>query len=265
MTYAGHVMARFTVPASTTIDTTSTAGGSDTVTVPAGDYFIDADPLGTDSLISTLQGTLQAVDASWLVTLSTGASGTGKVSISCDGTWSITWTSTALRDLLGFTANISSATGTRTGTNHARGLWLPDCPLSLDGNYLGAPDVTDMRQTESPDGFTITHVGNRKYRHRNVRWSHVPGNKTWVASETTTHESLQRFLIDTQWGLGHSWFTPGSKCYIMTHSGQSVGNDGVDGWYLNGLRSMEEVVTRVDGGGFDGLWRVAIPSITSDG
>jgi hypothetical protein len=262
VTFGGHIQARFTVPSSQSIETTSTAGGTDTVNLTAASYYLGNAGSSTPAFIAAFQTLLQAVDASWTVSLSTT---TGKVSIACDGTWSITWTSTNLRDLLGFTANISSVTGTQTGTNHARGLWIPDCPIFLDGNYLAAPSVTDQRQTESPDGLTITLVGNRKYRHRNVRYANVAAAKTWVGSESTTHESLERFLVDTQWGLGHTWFSAGSKCRIATHvSGETqLGNGTVDGWYLNGCRSMEEIVTRASGQ-WDGLWTVAIPTLTTN-
>lgn len=261
MTFAGEWHARFTVPASQSIETTSTAGGTDTVNLTATSYYLGVAGSSTPSFIAAFQTLLQAVDASWTVTLSTT---TGKVTIDCDGTWSITWTSTNLRDLLGFEANISGVTTAQTGTLHARGLWLPDAVLNTNMNYLAAPLMTDLRQTESPDGLVIGHVGNFKYKHPEARYQHVPVAKTWIASESTTNESLERFMRDCQWGLGHAWFTNSSKYYIKSHTGTQVGNGSVDGWQLNGCRSMSEMVSR-SAGEWDGYWAVAFPGFTSNG
>lgn len=262
MTFVGHVQAQFTT-SSAAVSATNGAGGPTAVTVSDAAYFLDGQATTTPSLVAALQTALNASRPNgWTVTLSTT---TGKVTIDCSSTpWSITWTSTTLRDLLGFTGNISSVSAAQTGSNQARGIWLPDSPIMMDGSHLSIPRVTDMRATESPTGVTIAHVGNVKYRHRNVRWGACPTAKVWQVSESTTYESLEQFLIDTQWGLGHTWFTPQSKCQIVMHSGDAVGNELVDGWYLNGVARMEDIVTRLDGN-WDGLWSVALPSITSDG
>lgn len=266
-TYGGYIMGRFTVPSGVTISANNTVGGTDTVTVPAANYFIGGQATTTASLIADFESALNTDNPNgWTVSLSTGAGGTGRITINNTNVpWSITWTSTLLRDLLGFTANISGVSSAQTGANQARGLWLPDCPMNVDGNFAGTPRVTDLRQTESPTGVVIGHVGNVKYRHRGLRWSHVPTAYTWLADEgSVANTSLERFLLDAHWGQGHSWFSPSAKCQIQIHSGTELGEQAVDGWYLKGGSSMEEIVRRaVDG--WDGLWSVQFAEAVSDG
>jgi len=261
VTFAGHFLAFFTIPASTTISVTNGGGGPTTVTITAGTYTIA-------TLIVQLQTDLQTQRApsgsAWTVTHSTGASGTGKVAIDCPtDTWSITWTSAALRDLLGFTANITSVTTEQTGANQSLGFWMPDCPMFIEGNYLAAPDVTDFRQTVSPTGVTIGHTGNTRYEHNGLTYSHVPDARTWKSAEVVVNESLQQFLRDSQWGTGNTFFTPSSKCVIVAHTGTAIGNGTLTGWYLKGAPSMAAIVKRA-GESWDGLWSVGPISIVSD-
>lgn len=112
--FAGRIEAQFTVPASTSVSVSNSGGGPTTSTVPADDYYLTAAG-SVSGLIAAFQSQLNTDRApssgSWTVTVSTGASGTGQVSIGCSGTtaipsFSLVWTSTALRDLLGFTRNI---------------------------------------------------------------------------------------------------------------------------------------------------------------
>lgn len=257
----GYVAANFTIPASTTISVTNGGGGPTTVTITAGTYNID-------TFMTQLQSDLQTQRApsgsAWTCAVSLGSTGTGKVTIDAPtDTWSITWTSTAVRDVLGFTANITSVTTAQTGAAQARGLWMPNCPLfPASGKVLSAPRVTDLRQTVSPTGFVISHVGNSKYMHNGLRWSHVEVGRVWQASEAVTNESLEKFLTDAQFGLGSPLFTPGSKCKIYSHEAETLGDTTIAGWYIQGAGSMESVVKRVDAS-WDGLWSVEF-SVTTD-
>jgi hypothetical protein len=120
MAFNGHIQARFTVPSSQSIETTSTGGGTDTVNLTATSYYLGNAGSSTPAFIAAFQTLLQAVDATWTVSLSTT---TGKVSNSCEGTWSSTWTSTNLRHQHGFTANNSSdrtVSGLATGSTERR-------------------------------------------------------------------------------------------------------------------------------------------------
>lgn len=256
----GRFLAFFTVPSGVTIIVTAN-GITTVVAITAGVYTIA-------TFMTQLQTNLQAqrppAGSAWTVSLSTGASGTGQVTIDApDDTWSITWTSTDLRDLLGFEDNIAGVTTAQTGVAHARGLWMPDCTLFLAHRYKAAPPSTDLRQTESPDGFVIGHVGNRKYKHRNVRYQLVPFNRVWLADEVVENESLEAFLTDVQWGLGHAWFTNTSKCVIVLHDGTEIGGGSVAGWYIKGCESMDACTQRADES-WDGNWTVTFPELVTN-
>lgn len=260
-TFEGCIAAEPVVPAEVTISVTSNGGGPTTVTLTAGTYatlFDVADQLETD-----LNAQRPVTAGVWTVSYSAiDAGSTGRFTIAVSaGTFSITWTSTALRDLLGFTDNISSAS-TSTGDDHAIGIWHPDCPLNINGDYRSAPRSTDLRQSMSPTGRVYGHIGNTRYQHTGLRYSHVPQHKTWAAAETLTNESLERFLIDTQWGGGHTWFTPSSRVTIYGPGGLTVGGDSAPSWSLLELTSMESAVRRIDS--WDGLWSVEFPRLVAE-
>lgn len=258
MTFTGHVYATVVIPSGVQVTVTNNGGGPTAVTWTAGTY--ESPAAAITALIAALEAARPGV-VPWTITLSTT---TGLVTIDCPSdTWALTWTSTDARDFLGFAGNIASTTSASTGTKNCLGLWIPDRPLSTRGNYLGLPDATDARATESPTGVRIVHVGNNKYEHFDLRWQTVEKHRVWVAHESTTNQSLQRFLRDTQWGQGHAWFNPGSKCMIIAHDGNELGNAGVAGWYPDIPGKMDEIVSRaVDG--LDLLWHVTWPRVVSE-
>lgn len=266
ITTIGYMASIFTVPASTTISVTTNAGGPTTVTIAAGTYRT-GDFFGT--LSSSLIAQRSVSGGTWDVSFSSGGSvgDTGLVTIGVtNGTFSITWTSTDLRDLLGFASDISSQTSV-TGTKQHRGHWLPDCPLYLDsGDYQSAPRVTDLRQSATPTGLVYGHIGNVSYKHSGLRYSHVATDRIWTAQETAyggvANQSLERFLLDTQWAQGHAWFSPSSRVMTVAHSGSPLGGS-VLYWSLVGVGSMEDVVKRIDE--WDGRWSASFPQLSSDG
>lgn len=220
--------------------------------------------LGTD--MATALQNFAAVNAQWAVTMS---STTGLVSISCSNgvvtpkAWSLSWTDTNLRDVLGFTANISNVTTTQTGAAQAKGLWFPDCSLTVEGDPERAPLVSDAVASVTPTGRVVTHVGNTFRRHRSLTWSHVPIAQVWDAEATYENGSWEEFFTETQLGLGSTWFTPGSPIQIYDHNGIQVGADAsVAGWYIIGLNSIEPRKSVRD---WTGLWRIEIPTLVAAG
>lgn len=261
MTYDGRLMSSFVVPAGVTLNATTNAGGPTPVPITAGTY------VSLSAFLTQLQADLIAARTvtagTWQVSLSTGASGTGKVTIAVtNGVFSITWVTAELETLLGFAANIV-AVASSTGAKQARGLWMPDCPLFLDRRLKAKPVATDQRQTESPTGTVIAHVGNLKYRHRGLLWSDVPLTRTWLVDEATANESLETFLMDTQWQQGHTWFTASSKCVVIAHDGNALGNSSTLGWSLKGVESMDAFVSRAHEP-WDAFWKVAIREVVTD-
>lgn len=272
MTFDGRAEGQFIVPTGgTTLSVTNGAGGPTAVTVAAGAYFLTA-------FLAALQAALIAQrppsTGTWVVTLSTGASGTGKVTINCTqvaGTWSITWTDTTLRDLLGFTLNIVAVAVAQTGTKQARGLWIPDCPLNLDCDTARAPLVTDAISTVSPRGDVTTLEGNEMYRHTGMKWPLVSKAKVWEAAAAIVNASWETFWKDVHLGRGGlSWFTPGSKLQIYDHQSPSVqlgidanGGAGVGGWVAT--KGPTSIEPKKHDGQWTGLWVIEIPELVSSG
>lgn len=279
-----------TVSAEATTAATSTAGtaalrlgdlSSSPGTAPIGTYLSAVYVVSGSSVATGLSANLEAalttfanaINAAWTVSLET-ATGTGLVSINWSGyatpTWSLSWTSTDLRNLLGFTANISSVTTTQTGTEQARSLWFPDCPLSIEGDPDQAPRVTDLRTTISPTGNVLGLVGNSMYRHRGVTWSHVPIARVWESAVTYANASFETFAKDALFGLGHSWMTAASPLQIyydksgtQTAVGYTFNSSaGMPGWSILNLNSVEPKKSVAD---WTGLFRIEFGDIVGSG
>jgi hypothetical protein len=177
----------------------------------------------------------------------------------------------------GVSANVSTAAASfvaamksQTGTQHARGVWLPDCPLAIASGPTQAPRVTDLRQSESPTGIVLGLAGNSKYRHRQLSWGAVPPARVWESQATYAYGSWESFLKDTQFGMGHSWFTPSSRVQVHFSSAgvdTAVGsafnsNAGISGWFVKGISSCEPSQLVAN---WDGLYKIEIPELVSDG
>jgi hypothetical protein len=251
--FAGRIEAHVLVPAATTVAATNGGGGPTTVTIGSTLVTIG-------DLCGLVQDALNAQRPSgWTVTLSNDANGTGKVTINCTGTWALTFTSVNLRTILGFTADITSRSSSITGTNTAKGIWLPDCPLQLDSPVSNAPTATDMRISRSPRGHAVGMIGNSYYRHRNLRWSHVARSRVFTEA-VTVGNSLEQFLLDTQFARGHVWFAPLSRVSIWNHSGLLLGGASLPKWNFASIASVDELARRVSGE-WDGYYEVRIPEL----
>lgn len=254
----------FTVPTSVTVAATNSGGTGTSVSLTAGDYT-------PTSFAAHLETRLNAVrtPATWTVAISYT---TGLCTIDCVGeTWALTFTSAEVGTLLGFVGNISSTTDPSTGTQNVRGLWLPDCPLDLEGDPTRAPLVTDLRTTESPTGAVYGIMGTSKYRHRGLVLSHVSRARTWEGSASTTYASWEQWFKDTQLGMGHSYFSVASAFQAYWDNAGTAAIVGADlnsgagptnGWKMTGLNSIEP---RKTSGSWLGQWRIEVPQIVTDG
>lgn len=205
-----------------------------------------------------VNGFANAISAAWSVAMDDS----GVVTIANSG-WpsSIAWTSAALRDLLGFGADMQDE-GSVTGTKAARGVWFPSAALNVEGSDpRRAPRVTDLRTTTSPTGRVLGLVGPSFRRHRNITWELVPEFRVWEASADVPNNTWETFFADTQLGE-HAWFGVSSPIQIYDHAGNRVGQDAdVSGWQITGLDSIDP--KRV--GDWTGLWTVTLPEIVSSG
>lgn len=189
----GRLEARITIPAGTTWDATFTdASGASAVSVPEGNYYLV-------DLITAIDADL---DGDWTISVSDGESGTGRCTINSTQTpWSITWTSTDMRNVLGFTGNISSVSAAQTGTNHCQALWLPDVvKFSQYGDAANGSLITDFRATKGPTGVVRAFFGNSYRVHEGIKWEGVSNNKAMAHHETLTNESFETFYLDAMTG-----------------------------------------------------------------
>jgi hypothetical protein len=185
-----------------TISVTDSGGTDAAITIPVDEYYLTS--TRQTPLLTTLQTALNAsatLAGTYTVSLSdTNESATGKVTISSTHTYSLTWTSTTLRDILGWTGNISSVTSA-TGTNHARYLWLPNCartgsvPEPVSGSSCFGKPKTDVTTTMAPSGVYTALYYNTVHR-AVLDFQFIQGNKAWQRLESTTNESLEKFYRD---------------------------------------------------------------------
>jgi len=138
-----------------------------------------------------------AGDEAWTVTPSDAEGGAGKLAIACSGaTCTVTWNDTDIRDLCGFTGNLSGSTS-YTSASHVKGLWLPDGPpRSLYGLEDDGVDESDHTSTESSAGHVVTLGYQRKTVQPNIVWQGISRARTRVSGESVTGESWQQFVRD---------------------------------------------------------------------
>ncbi len=266
----GRLEAFFTVPSSVTVSATNSGGGPTSVPLTAGSYT-------TTSYCVMLAAQLNAVrtGTTWAVSVSTGSAGTGLVTITTTGTWALTFTTATAGTIIGFVGNIASGAVPVTGTQNARGLWLPNCPATLEGDPVRAPKVTDLRATEGPTGTVISYKSTSMRVHKLLRYSHVARARIWEGSAATTYASLQQWLDDSQNGDGgHTWFSVGSAFQAYW---DNAGTDAIVGADLNGgsgpsagwnfapaIDDIGNVVKRVDAAWL-GMWSVEFPRLVAVG
>lgn len=227
MAKRGRIEARVTIPTGgAAVSYTDSAGGPLTATVPAGNYTGPTAVLA--ELVTQIQGLTGAVGANFTASLSAGESGTGLVTMdTSDEPWSLTWTSTNLRDLLGYTANISSVTTAQVGTKQAKGLWLPDVEKwtprgdeKSGGSNIGVT-VTDTRQLLDANGTVQTLGGTSRKEIRGLKWVGVSQARTLIRYESVSNESFEQFWLDTYCG-SFTWFLRGARWTIYWDADLSI-------------------------------------------
>jgi hypothetical protein len=153
--------------ASVTIDTSNQTfafglGGAQTVDITAATYDTILE------VLANLEDALQAVDATFSVTCSSG----GIVVISCDNSWTITWASTDddLESLLGFEGTESVAGSgpyTLTASNrHLRGFYSP-----VGGQWPSDRRTIKSREQETDAGGLYQLASSTVHRYRDVTFA----------------------------------------------------------------------------------------------
>lgn len=227
----------------------SGGGGAAAWSVAAGTYYID-------ELVAALHAALNtaATTDTIYVTIAHGELGTGKVTISGTGTFAIVWIHPDLRDLLGYTTNLSGSSS-YVAPNHARSIWLGDCAYRAPNEIYpwgGWPEA-DFRTVESAAGQVWAYVGQKKETTW-LEWEAVRRARASKANESVVNESFQRFVEDGVWGFA-AWGTPGGPLRFFPDA-----NAG--GWveyFATELGKLEP--TQFADGWAGGPWKVRLPRL----
>jgi hypothetical protein len=199
MTILQEWMGRFSLPSSSfALD--DNGGNTPTITIPAAKYFIAG---------YTSEASLQLVEKiTALMQLETGFTNatctydetTGKAKFAFpDSASDLTWTETAIRDILGYTADlVSVGAGGQVADNEARYNWRPDRCLSgypVQMHRLLQPR-SSTRGGRSNDGTVWSIVGNivydaeLEYRLLDVTRAYIP------AAASVDWRSFEYFFED---------------------------------------------------------------------
>jgi hypothetical protein len=232
------------------------AGAAITLTA-AKTYYHSSAGNDTLDLPAKLAALLDAAGAAtYTVTIGAGESGTGLYTISATGgsvaDFALTWTNTALRDLLGYTGTISGALS-HVATNNALGLWLPDGPPRSLCGISDPIDESDETVTETTAGHVYRLTYSRKTVIDGLTYQGVSHAKTRIAGETTANASLQRFWRDA---------VQGDQSYLGTlRIYPDADTDGTYSAYAVGAMSRCEPTALADG--WLGYWTITFPRLVS--
>lgn len=165
--------------------------GPVSVTVAAqGTYFLS-------DLLSTMAAALTAnvTIGTYTVVLD---STTGRVTItSTIATFAdITWTSTDLRDALGFTGATTSLVPSAQSTKSSPLVWCPNVQRAPGDAPDGTSGVamTDITTTIAPSGHSKQLVYSTRYSDT-LRWRFVSGQKAWTVNEVLANESFESWWL----------------------------------------------------------------------
>jgi len=185
---------RLTVPTGGYVMTVTDSGGTAAVTVlAAGDYYPNSSTAFLAAIAAALTANATLAGTYTCTSDDDASSSTGRVTITCSGGGNptIVWTSTALRDALGFTAGLSGA-ATYTSTNACPYIFLPDVarayPMAPDGSR-GVP-ITDGTFTQAPSGQAKVLTYAERYVDA-LEFQLLSGRKARAQFETYTGESLE--------------------------------------------------------------------------
>jgi hypothetical protein len=245
--YGGRMEARITVPVGGWAVSANAGAGAFTATIPAGSYYYQ-------ELLFEFEDQLNAgAGGTWTISANNGeGTATDRVLITNTVTSSITWTSTDLRDVLGFTANLSGADN-YTAPNHGIGYWRPDTPKLTPYGDAVWDRFSDLRQTIGPRGGVKTLVGNTFEALEQVRWEMV-GNAKAVGPDVVG--SWQHFWKIVFTGH-HSYIVPGNSVRWYQNADQAGGSTTSDVYLVVPAASTVPPVVV----GWTGLYRVEIPLV----
>ena len=247
----GRAEAQLYFSANIAADFTDTSGTT-TVTITAGTYTPTTFLAAIDA----------ALDADWTVSASmTDLTGTGKVTIVSGLTnFSVTFTSSTFRDVLGFTGNIGSTATAQTGTNAMKGLWIPDQVMFYrvgGANSAGTP-ITNARATVSALGHVKGLIGSVANVFDGIAWNGVSKDRAYATvggvASSPVNNNFETFMRETQYGGVVSYLRPYSPIRLYWDSGAS---DYVAGTLQ--VPTTWEGVQLTEG--WTGRWNIGLPRL----
>lgn len=253
--------AEFTIPTGgAAVAATNDAGGPTTVTIPAGDYFVSE---LVEEFETRLNATLPPLSGAWAVGISTT---TGLVTISCSVAFSITWTSTTLRDTFGFTGNLAGSPAA-TGERQAELIWFPGCNFLAETDPKQAPAGDDNVASVGPTG-RVYFLGSDTefFCHRQCKWPAVSRDRVWASEVSTVNSDWETFYRDSQLAE-HAWCARGARVriyWINAGVHTELGNGLVDAWRMPMCAKLSDLRVWKDTG-WTGLVEILLGDLYSDG
>jgi hypothetical protein len=195
------------IATATTLGTFTSGGPPDVIIIPVGDYYLTTAGNGSRSLLAEIKYQIETTHGSGTATVTVADdtdTSTGLVTIAFSSAYTFVWSSTYLRDLLGFTGTLTPSATSFTGTAQAQCLWLPNCGRS---GVLGPEGSNGHVQTDhtcviAPSGAHRTLAYTARYVDT-MNFAMVQGRKAFIKHETTANESFERFHLDVI-AYGHS-------------------------------------------------------------
>ena len=232
---------------------TDGSGGPYTVTLSAdATYYHSSAGNDSVSLPAKLKALMDAASGqTYTVSVAATASASGAYTIAVDsGTFSIAWTDTALRDLLGYTANISSQ-ASATGSAQAQALWLPQTPAFPTYGILSAGRVVSAAAISLSEDGTYYGFHGSKHRRNEIAFAGIPIARAIKANESVANTSFESFYLDCIRGE-KEWANPGRA--IRWYADASD-----DATYIayNVINAESPELQRMDPN-YDGLWNVRL-------
>src|ERR1043166_1643227 len=170
--------------------------GAFTITMPAGRYFLCSPGTGALGFLAELANQMEismGAGASSVTVDDNNDGSFGVVTIARSGAFAIAWSSTAIRDLLGFSGNRGAATS-HVSNVHAKYLWLPNCSRSgvMAPTTSGGALETDQQIAMGTDG-TVYGTSYSLRALDSMEFRHVRGAKAWADQASLPNEAFEDF------------------------------------------------------------------------
>jgi hypothetical protein len=148
-------------------------------TIAAGSYYLHG-PTNALSLLYHFQTAMTAASVGSAAAYLTEA---GYVRLTGSGTFTVTWTNTTLRDLLGFTGNLSGASS-YVAPNHSKLWWSAGYDVTPETPYgVESMPMPDTSITTSRDGSQVLFTTNNTQHHQKFSWDVVGIDRVWTSAE----------------------------------------------------------------------------------